>query len=89
MRRHYASPIAALPLMVLLMLAWLLYGCATAAPPPVVTVKVMCPPIVSYTPAHQKALAAALRALSQDNPLSGAMADYHKLRDALRACSAS
>lgn len=91
MGRHpISSLICAAPLLLLLLIAGLLFGCATASTPSTNTVvKVICPPISSYTPHQQKALAAAMRGLSPDNPLNGAMADYHKLRDALRACAAS
>ncbi len=56
-----------------------------AGPPPPSSV-LACPPLHSYSPAEQLALAQALRGLPASSPLVSAMLDYQALRDADRAC---
>lgn len=57
---------------------------ACAASP--VQISTQCPPLATYTPAQQQALAAAVQALPDGSPLVSAMLDYGQLRAADRAC---
>lgn len=61
-------------------------GCASAPRSPAPAHAAACPPLVTYTPAQQKAIQAARQALSPDNPLNGLVVDYERMRDADRAC---
>lgn len=45
-----------------------------------------CPPLVKYSPAKMKEMAAASRALPPDSPLHALISDYHRTRDAIRLC---
>lgn len=73
-------------------LAWValltLTACATTAPP-VIAVKRVCLPQIAYSPAQEKAAAAALAALPPDSPLVALVADYGAVRAANRSCIAS
>lgn len=68
-------------------------SCASIEPPATsggsaaqVVVKIVCPPIPTYTPTQERALGAAVAALPATSPLVGAMADYGAVRAAVRAC---
>lgn len=52
-----------------------------------VALQSVCPPVKTYTPAEQKALAAELAALPPGSALGSAIVDYGRLRDASRACA--
>jgi len=77
--------------------AFVVVGCAqTMTSPPVISaraapevvVKVVCPPLKTYSAEQQKALGAAVAALPADSPLVSAIVDYAALRAAVRACAA-
>lgn len=59
---------------------------ACAAAPAARLDGVVCVPAKAYTPAEEKALAAAIAALPANSPLGGAMVDYGHMRAAARAC---
>lgn len=64
-------------------------GCATKPaqlPPPAPVAAPVCLPLVTYSPAQQKALAEQLKTIPADSPLAQAVIDYGKMRDADRAC---
>lgn len=61
----------------------------TACVSPQTAIKAQCLPLVAYTPAEDTAAAAAIHALSGDNPLIEYMLDYGRMRDADRACIAA
>ena len=60
--------------------------CGCAASPVVAVQAPSCLPMVTYTKTQETALADALSALNEANPLVGAMGDYGAMRDADRAC---
>lgn len=65
--------------------ALILAACATHPAPQPVALSA-CPPLPVYSPARQKALSDALKALDPSNPLNGMVVDYERMRDADRAC---
>ena len=78
------------------LLCLLLAGCATTQAPPIISpapaaqvvVKTVCLPLKAYAPDQELALGRALAALTADNPLVQAMADYGAMRAADRAACA-
>ena len=84
MNRHVAIGLGGVAALVALV------GCASLSPaPPVIAVKQVCLPQIIYSPAQEKAAAAALAALSPDNPLVALITDYGAVRAANRSCLAS
>lgn len=53
------------------------------------SVVTQCPPLVEYSTAQQKRLAAEIRTLDAGSVVGVAIADYHKLRNACRAAEAA
>ena len=54
--------------------------------PPPADVRVECPPIRTWTPAEQTALAAALSAIPEGSVVWVLERDWQSMRDAARAC---
>lgn len=63
----------------------ILVGCAS---PPPIDVQVSCPPLRTWTPAEEGALAAALAPIPESSPLWTQHFDWQRMRDAIRACNA-
>ena len=61
-----------------------LLGCASAPPP--LDTKIVCPPVTTWSPKDELALAMALRKVPSDSPLWTLEQDWQKMRDALKAC---
>ncbi len=59
-------------------------GCAEAPAP--MDVMVSCPPLSTWTPGEQAALAVELSPLSRDSMLVKLELDWQKTRDSIRAC---
>lgn len=59
---------------------------ASCASPPPADVRVECPPIRTWTPAEQAALAAALSAIPEGSVVWVLERDWQSMRDAARAC---
>ena len=45
-----------------------------------------CPPVVDYPAAVQERAAVEIEAMPQESVIAGMMADYHVLRQQVRAC---
>lgn len=61
----------------------ILAGCAS---PPPIDVTIACPPLRTWTPAEQAALAAALTPIPEASPIWTMEKDWQAMRDAIRAC---
>lgn len=48
-----------------------------------------CPPVIKYPAAVQERAAVEIEALPQESAVVGMMADYHVLRQQVRACGAA
>ena len=61
-----------------------LTACASPAP---LDVKVVCPPLRTWTAAEETALAAALAPIPEASPLWALEKDWQATRDAIRVCN--
>lgn len=69
-----------------LLALFLLVGCSTPAP---IDVTIACPPLRTWTPVEQAALAKALQPIPESSPIWLMSKDWLAMRDVIRACQKS